>query len=188
MKMMQRLERLVLATPDKIPSQCDVIVACGIGLDQEDRSKVSPQSAQVAWTAAQLYQQDVAQNVICCGGVPFWQWAHTTEAEAMAELLRQYVDPILERCSRTTSENAVNCMTIMREKCWRRAVVITQQLTLGRARDEWQAVARNGFNEQRFELSFTSAHSRYGGNCLMRWNSLPAALAWDIAARFRWRP
>ena len=113
----------------------DAIIVLGAGLEAD----MSPGEAlrRRADHAAELWQQNLAPVIICTGGITR-QGVPRSEASGCAEVLQSYGIPqsaiILEDHSRSTEENAINVHTIMTEKGWRTAILVSDSYHMLRAR------------------------------------------------------
>ena len=89
------------------------------------------------WQAARVYHAGKAPKIVVSGGRPDGQQALPSEAEAMGDLLVAFGVPrdalILEEESTTTRGNAVHCAKLMRERGFRRALLVTSALHMPRA-------------------------------------------------------
>ncbi|MDX1996013.1 MAG: YdcF family protein [bacterium] len=125
---------LVYTTGESDTSQpSDVIIVLGSGL----RRNGSPGDAltrRSVW-AAQLYQQGIAENIICTGGIGRNQ--RRSEASACREILLARGVPdsaiLLEEQSKSTEENALYSAEIMAANDWSSAVLVTDSFHMLRA-------------------------------------------------------
>lgn len=111
----------------------DVIVVLGAGLRPDNRP--GPALIRRTGQAAALWQQGVAQHIVCTGGIPYR--ATRSEAAACAELLENSGVPAdaihLEERSRSTEENARFAYEILQANGWTNAVVVSDGYHLLRA-------------------------------------------------------
>lgn len=114
----------------------DVIIVLGAGVNRNN----TPSLAQRVRTnrAADLWQQGLAPNIICTGGLP--GYATISEAETCRDILvKQRGIPasaiVLEARSRSTQENAAYSDEIMRAHDWHTAIVVSDPYHL--LRSEW---------------------------------------------------
>ncbi len=103
----------------------DVMIVLGAGLSRDGRPGWALQRR--AAHAADLWQRGYAPSVICTGGqAPGYP---RSEAEACREVLMRYGVPsdviVLETQSRSTEENALYSRTIMEERGWQSAIVVS---------------------------------------------------------------
>lgn len=111
----------------------DVIIVLGAGLMADD----SPGWALTrrAIKAHELWEQGLAENIICTGG--YGPGRNRSEADACAELLTDRGIPAeiihLEDRSRSTEENALYAKKIMQEQGWQNAIVVSDGFHLLRA-------------------------------------------------------
>ncbi|MBA3874785.1 MAG: YdcF family protein [Anaerolineae bacterium] len=112
----------------------DVIVVLGAGLRANNQP--GPALTRRAAHAALLWQQGYAPVVICSGGNPGSR--ARSEAAACAELLQADGVPtsaiVQEEQSRSTEENALYTRSLMLEKGWQTAIVVSDGYHLFRAR------------------------------------------------------
>ena len=123
----------------ELPS-ADVIIVLGGGIV----GAVSPwrpypdmlSAADRMWHAARLYHAGKAPRILLSGGEVFSTRAGD-EASAMAALLKDFGVPdsamILEKRSRTTSENADESAKLMKSLGFHRALLVTSALHMPRA-------------------------------------------------------
>jgi uncharacterized SAM-binding protein YcdF (DUF218 family) len=113
--------------------ESDVIVVLGAGLQPNNR----PGPALIRRTdqAAKLWEQGIADRIICSGG--FGLNRERSEADGCAELLRGHGIPaeaiLLEEQSRSTEENAIYTGEVMTENGWQTAVLVSDGYHLLRA-------------------------------------------------------
>lgn len=111
----------------------DVIVVLGAGLRRDGRP------GDALWrrslVGAQAFNEGLASHVICTGGVSERQTR--SEADGCREVLLSAGVPaeaiILEETSRSTEQNAINAKTIMAERGWQTAVIVTDSYHMLRA-------------------------------------------------------
>ncbi|PJF39112.1 MAG: hypothetical protein CUN55_15280 [Phototrophicales bacterium] len=111
----------------------DVIIVLGSGLRRDGRPGDALYRRSL-W-AARLYQLDLADAIICTGGIG--QGHVRSEASACAEVLRNEGVPteaiVLEEQSRSTEENALFASQIMQTHGWQTANLVTDSFHMLRA-------------------------------------------------------
>lgn len=113
--------------------QSDVIIVLGAGLRRDGRA------GDALWrrslVAARAYQEGLAPNIVCTGGVSETQ--SRSEADACREILMGEGVPAeaitLEDGSHSTEENALNTHAIMASRGWKTAVIVTDSFHMLRA-------------------------------------------------------
>jgi uncharacterized SAM-binding protein YcdF (DUF218 family) len=88
--------------------------------------------------AASLYRQGHAPNILLCGGdIPWMDYSASSPAEDMAAIMAEIGIPgealWLEGESQNTSENAVNCANIARERGIIRIILVTSAMHMPRS-------------------------------------------------------
>ena len=111
----------------------DVIVVLGSGLLADNRP--GPALIRRTAQASALWQQGMAEAILCAGGVGLNRTR--SEADACAQLLRDEGVPteviLLEERSRSTEENALYTHEIMQANGWDTAVLVSDGYHLLRA-------------------------------------------------------
>ncbi len=111
----------------------DVIVVLGAGLRPDNRP--GPALIRRAGQAAVLWQQGLAPNIICTGGVPVR--STRSEASGCRDVLMDNGVPSdaiwLEEDSHSTEENALYTYEIMNAQGWQQAIVVSDGYHLLRA-------------------------------------------------------
>jgi uncharacterized SAM-binding protein YcdF (DUF218 family) len=113
----------------------DVIIVLGAGVNRNN----TPSVAQRVRTnrAADLYQQGLADHILCAGGLP--GYATVSEAQTCRDILLQRGVPdsaiALEDKSRSTQENASYADVVMQAQGWRTAIVVSDAYHL--LRSQW---------------------------------------------------
>jgi uncharacterized SAM-binding protein YcdF (DUF218 family) len=111
----------------------DVIIVLGAGLRRDNTP--GPALTRRTLHAAALWQQGLAPIIICTGGRPGNRTR--AEADACAELLRGEGVPaeaiLLDDESRSTEENALYTKTILDERGWHTAIIVSDGYHLFRA-------------------------------------------------------
>jgi uncharacterized SAM-binding protein YcdF (DUF218 family) len=114
----------------------EVIVILGAGTRMN--GVVSPNYARRIRHAIALYQRGLAPYVLCTGG-PSSRWRGKTEAQACVEFLIEQGIPtaaiLREDISRSTEENAIEAVKVMRSRGMHTAIVVSDNFHLLRA--EW---------------------------------------------------
>lgn len=118
---------------DNNAQSADVIIVLGSGLRRDGRPGDALYRRSV-W-AADLYQQGLAQAIICTGGIG--EGHVRSEASACADVLRVRGVPddaiYLEEQSRSTEENAIYAQEIMMAQGWQTANLVTDSFHMLRA-------------------------------------------------------
>lgn len=143
----------------------DVIIVLGAGLRRDGRA------GDALWrrslVAAQAYHDGLAPNVVCTGGVSETQTR--SEADACREILiGEGVPPgavVLEGGSHSTEENALNTRTIMADRGWKTAVVVTDSFHMMRAGWIFSAY---GIKHTRYPVPRNQVRSWWYGSSLAR--------------------
>lgn len=112
----------------------DVIIVLGGGLEPDGQS--NPPTTRRSHEAAILYQEGYAPYIICSGGPSLR--VKRPESEGCADVLRADGIPdsaiILESESRSTEQNALFSQTIMNERGWKTALIVSDGYHLMRSR------------------------------------------------------
>ena len=113
--------------------ESDVIIVLGSGLRRSGRPGDALTRRSI-WGAG-LYQQGLAERVICTGGIG--EGHVRSEADACRELLLREGVPadaiFIEEQSHSTEENAIYAQEIMLENGWDSAVLVTDSFHMLRA-------------------------------------------------------
>ena len=175
MKFWDYFEKLVVTKNDKLPAEADVVIATGIDVSKNG-SKASPQSKAVALMCAELFKARKAKNVLLAGG---YSAGGATEAELMAEVINGQIpldNLYIENKSTSTVQNADYTLRVMKEKKWKTAIIVSQQLHARRAR----ATFRKQWKNNEIKLYVIKAKSPYGGGSQKRLNHFCRFLLWEI--------
>lgn len=136
----QGIENDYPAKPLEEYPQADVIIILGGAVNaglRQGRMIELGEAADRVYYAALLYKLGKAQTIICSGGRLPWDNAAISEAEAMAEMLRNLgVEPesiIMEGGSANTRQNAINTAQKMAEWKFDKALLLTSASHMPRA-------------------------------------------------------
>jgi uncharacterized SAM-binding protein YcdF (DUF218 family) len=129
-----------ILSPALIP-QGDVIIVLGGGTETAQYPRVMAEvngAGDRVLYAAKLYREKKAPNILLSGGDIAWlEGRGRTPAEDMAEILGLMGVPpqalILETKSINTYENSVECAKIVRERGFKRALLVTSAMHMPRA-------------------------------------------------------
>jgi uncharacterized SAM-binding protein YcdF (DUF218 family) len=123
----------------------DVIVVLGASLARDGTP--NPALSRRSWHAAGLWKAGRAGTILCTGGIGPQVRVSRSEADACREILvRHGVPPsavILEETSQSTEEQVRNIRTVMAERGWTRATLVSDSYHVFRAR---YIVRRMGFD------------------------------------------
>ncbi|MBX3748240.1 MAG: YdcF family protein [Verrucomicrobiae bacterium] len=125
--------------PDPVPeADCIVVLGGGTGAAIPPRTTVEVgEAGDRVLFAGHLFRIEKAPIVICTSGVATGGLATRPPAEDMAELLQAIGVPeeaiLLETESANTREHAVNLAPILRERGFKRAILVTSALHMPRA-------------------------------------------------------
>jgi uncharacterized SAM-binding protein YcdF (DUF218 family) len=134
---------------EQLPS-ADVIILLGGGMQATPPDWPYPglgSSADRVWHAARLYHAGKAPVILVSGGVMGWEGQRRSGAHAMREFLVDLGVPteavLIEDRSRSTRENAVFSLEILRQQRFETALLVTSALHMHRSIASFRALGLN---------------------------------------------